>query len=351
MTGFILKRLFYGLLVMATATCIITSIIFLSPVDPTRLTFGQRADDATVAARKAEYGLDQSLGKQLALYLKDLSPIDVLPATPLNKQKYRFHTLIPLGSSHLVLKYPYLRESYQSGRRVTEVLRDALPATALLAIASIIVAAFLGIGLGIWSALRQNTITDHLISVVSVLGYSLPSYVAAMILALALGYWWADITGLNLQGSLYVLDDFGNWKPQWKNLLLPALALGLRPVALITQLTRSAMLDTLSMDFVRTARAKGLSEWAVIARHTLRNAFNPIISAISSWFASLLTGAFFVESVFNFKGLGSVTVTALLHFDIPVVLGCVLVTSAIFIAVNILTDIAYSLADPRVRTV
>ena len=132
-------------------------------------------------------------------------------------------------------------------------------------------------------------------------------------------------------------------------LLLPTLALGLRPVALITQLTRSAMLDTLSQDYVRTAIAKGLPRRKVIFVHTLRNALNPLVSAISGWFAALLTGAFFVENVFNFKGLGDVTVHALLNFDIPVVLGCVLFTSGVFVVVNLVADLLFVWLDPRVR--
>jgi peptide/nickel transport system permease protein len=169
-----------------------------------------------------------------------------------------------------------------------------------------------------------------------------------MLLALLFGYAWGHWTGLEVQGSLFALDDFGEWELRWRNMILPALALGLRPVALIAQLTRSAMLDVLSQDYVRTATAKGLSAPVVIIKHALRNAMNPIVSAISGWFAALLTGAFFVENVFNFKGLGDVTVTALLTFDIPVVLGCVLFTSAVFVVVNIVADLLYAWLDPRV---
>jgi peptide/nickel transport system permease protein len=125
--------------------------------------------------------------------------------------------------------------------------------------------------------------------------------------------------------------------------------LGLRPVALITQLTRSAMLDVMTQDYVRTATAKGLSKYTVTVRHALRNALNPMVSAISGWFAALLTGAFFVENVFNFKGLGDVTVNALLNFDIPVVLGCVLFTAMVFVFINLLSDLLYAWLDPRVK--
>jgi peptide/nickel transport system permease protein len=170
-----------------------------------------------------------------------------------------------------------------------------------------------------------------------------------MILALTLGYWFADWTGLNIQGSLFELDDFGDEKIVWKNLILPAIALGIRPVALIQQLTRGTMLDILTMDYIRTAKAKGLPASTVIIRHALRNALNPVTTAISGWFAGLLAGAFFVESVFAYNGLGQVTVTALLNFDIPVVLGCVLFTALVFVVMNILVDVLYGVLDPRIR--
>jgi peptide/nickel transport system permease protein len=333
------------ILVVAT----VTSIIFLAPVDPAQLTFGQRSDVSTVKAKTAELGLDQPLYVQLGMYLSDLSPVSILTQTPENQRKYHFTPLINLRDSKaLVLKFPYLRESYQSGRPVTEILADAIPATALLAGTAMLLATFLGMLLGVFAALRPHTWVDHLISVVSVFGYSLPSYVAAMLFALVFGYALGDWTGLDIQGSLFVLSDFGEWQLRWQNLILPALALGLRPVALITQLTRSAMLDVLSQDFVRTATAKGLPTKMVVIKHALRNALNPLVSAISGWFAALLTGAFFVENVFNFKGLGDATIQALLNFDIPVVLGCVLFTSAVFVLVNLISDLLYAWLDPRV---
>lgn len=349
MLAYILRRLAYGFLVLLLVVVGITSIIFLAPVDKEQLSFGQRSDAATVAAKKTELGLDQPLQVQLGLYLADISPISVLEKTPANRRKYQFLTLLPLPNNRvLALKAPYLRESYQTGRPVSEILRDAIPATALLAGVSLLLAILLGIPLGIVSALRPRGWIDGLVSVVSVLGYSLPSYVAAMLLALILGYWLSAWTGLPVQGSLFSLSDFGEWEVQWRNLILPALALGIRPVALITQLTRSAMLEVLTQDYVRTAKAKGLSSSVVVWKHALRNALNPLVSAISGWFAALLTGAFFVESVFNFKGLGDVTITALLNFDLPVVLGGVLFTSAAFVAVNLLADLLYGWLDPRV---
>lgn len=350
MALYILRRLAYGLLVMILVVAAITGIIFLAPVDPAQLSFGQRSDVSTVQAKTAELGLDQPLHVQLEKYLSDISFVSIMTQTPENQRKYNYFSLFRTGKNDaLVLKTPYLRESYQSGRPVAEILAEAIPATALLAGTALLLAIVLGIFFGVVAALHPHGVRDQLISVVSVFGYSLPSYVAAMLLALVFGYWFGDRTGLDIQGSLFVLDDFGDWQIRWRNLILPAVALGLRPVALITQLTRSAMLDVLSQDFVRTAVAKGLPRVQVIAKHALRNAMNPIVSAISGWFASLLTGAFFVENVFSFKGLGSATVTALLNFDIPVVLGCVLFTSAVFVVVNLLSDLLYAWLDPRVR--
>jgi peptide/nickel transport system permease protein len=344
-----LRKLFYGLLVLVLVTLTVSSIIYLAPVDPTRLTFGQRSDNATVKAKKAELGLDEPLRIQLAMYLNDVSPISIYGDYATCQEKYNYLKIIGLGEKCLVFKMPYLRESYQSGRRVTKILGDAIPKTALLALVSIIFASIVGIFLGVLASLKQNSWVDNLTSILSIVGYSLPSYVAAILFALLFGYFLGNFTGLNIQGSVFELDDLGNEIIVWKNLILPALALGLRPVAIITLLTRSTMLDVLTQDFIRTAKAKGISNTVIIFKHALRNALNPVITAISGWFASLLTGAFFIESVFSYKGLGEVTVNALINFDIPVVLGSVLFTALIFILVNILSDVLYAWFDPRVK--
>ena len=349
MINFILKRLLYGSAVMVLVVLIITSIIYLAPVDPTRLTFGQRSDNATVKAKKKELGLDQPLYVQLALYINDISPLSFHAYSLENQEKYGYFKLIPLGSHAFVIKSPYLRESFQSGRQVTDILRGAIPQTAILALAAMIIATILGIILGVVASLKPGSWFDTSSIVASVMGYSLPSYIVAMILALVFGYWFADWTGLNIQGSLFELDDFGDEQTVWKNLILPAVALGIRPVALIMQLTRSTMLDILTMDYIRTAKAKGLDNKTVIFKHALRNALNPVTTAISGWFAGLLAGAFFVESVFSFNGLGQTTVNALLNFDIPVVLGCVLFTALVFVVMNILVDVLYAVLDPRIR--
>lgn len=349
MFGYLLRRSLYGVAVLFLVVLIITSIIYLAPVDPTRLTFGQRSDNATVQAKRKELGLDRPLYVQLGFYLNDISPLSMHENTAQNQQKYSYFKLFSIDNQSIVVKKPFLRESYQTGRSVNEMLAAAIPQTAVLALTAMIIATILGIMLGLIAALRPNSWFDTSAIVVAVMGYSLPSYLVAMMLALFFGYFLSDWTGLNIQGSFIELDDFGDERIAWKNLILPSVALGLRPVALIMQLTRGTMLDILTQDYIRTARAKGLSEKMVVAKHALRNALNPVATAISGWFAGLLAGAFFVESVFSYNGLGQVTVTALLNFDIPVVLGCVLFTAAIFVVMNILTDLLYAFLDPRIR--
>ena len=346
MLKFILKRLLQGSGVLLLVVVIITSIIYLAPVEPERLTFGQRYDEATVEAKKKELGLDRSLFVQLLFYLRDISPLSVHEASPEAKEKYNYLKVIPFGSTALVIKKPYLRESFQSGRSVSEMILEKLPQTAILALAAILLGLFIGVILGVLSALNHNNWFDHSAVITSVVGISFPSYVSAMILALVFAYYfdWFEISG-----SLYGLDDMGELKIYWKNLVLPAIALGIRPIAIITQLTRSAMLDVLSQDYIRTAKAKGLSYYKVVFKHALRNAMNPVITAASGWFAALLAGAFFVENVFDYNGLGQLTVQALLSYDIPLVLGAVLLTACIFVVLNILVDILYAFLDPRIR--
>ena len=349
MFRYILRRLVYGFFVLILVVLIISSIIYLAPVDPERLTFGQRYDEETLELKRGELGLDKPLYFQLAYYLRDLSPIAIIEDTPENSKKYKYTRLLPFGESALVLKAPYFRESFQSGRDVWQMLADKIPQTMILATSAIILALLIGITLGVVAAINQNNWFDNSAVVVSVMGISVPSYVSAMLLALVFGYFLKDYTGLEVRGSLYDLNDFGDKTIFWKNLILPAIALGIRPIAIITQLTRSAMLDVLSQDYIRTAKAKGLAYYRIIFKHALRNALNPVLTAVSGWFAALLAGAFFVENVFDYDGLGQLTVNALLSYDIPLVLGAVLLTATFFVAINILVDILYAILDPRIK--
>jgi len=156
-------------------------------------------------------------------------------------------------------------------------------------------------------------------------------------------------TGLNNEGSLYIIDDNGEEHLALKNIILPALTLGIRPLAIIMQLTRSSLLDVLSQDYIRTATAKGLSYYTVIFKHALKNSLNPVVTAISGWFAALMAGAVFVEYIFGWRGIGSEIVNALDKQDLPIIMGGVLVIGFIYVVINIIVDIVYAILDPRVR--
>lgn len=342
-----MNRLFYGVVVLVLVTIIVSSIVYLSPVDPTRLTFGQRMDEATVELKRVQLGLDKPFHAQVWDYLKDVSPL-LVTSHESWKSEYRGINM-HLGGLVIGLKLPYLRESYQSGRPVSEILLASFPNTLFLSLAAIFLALCLGVGLGTLSAINKDTWLDRLIILISTLGYSVPSYVTAIILGVVFGYYLREYTGLNIQGSLFEMDDLGDDVVILKNLFLPAIALGIRPVSIVAQLMRSSVLHVMNEPFIIAAKAKGLSAGGVFIGHVFKNAMNPVITAISGWFAALLAGAFFVEFIFNFKGLGFVTVNALLNFDIPVVLGALLFTSSLFILINIAVDLIYGMLDPRIN--
>ena len=229
------------------------------------------------------------------------------------------------------------------------MLLEALPGTLLLAFAAMFIAVVIGIPLGIVAAVKQNTWMDTTAVFSSIIGISAPSFFMGIIIAYVFGFVLSDWTGLHITGSWFDIDEYGQKRLTLQNLILPAITLGIRPLAIITQLTRSAMLDVLDQDYIRTAYAKGLKKRTVIWKHALRNALNPVITAITGWFAELLAGAFFIEYIFGWKGIGKVTVDALEKLDFPVVMGSVLISATFFILINILADILYGIVDPRVR--
>jgi ABC-type dipeptide/oligopeptide/nickel transport system permease component len=346
MLSYITKRLLYGLLVLL-GVVVLVFFLFQGFGDPARLIVGQTGDSATMQNIRKELYLDQPKWKQFAFYLNDVSPIAIHSKEDIDSKKLKGFFIG--GDAKLGVKVPYLRRSYQSKRDVLQVLLDALPGTILLALSAMLIATVLGILLGVLAAVKQNTWWDTSAIFTSVLGISAPSFFMGIVIAYLFGFVLSGITGLNMTGSLYNIDPFEGRQIQLKNLILPAVTLGIRPLAIITQLTRSAMLDVLDQDYIRTAYAKGLSKKRVIFRHALRNALNPVITAITGWFAELLAGAFFVEYIFGWKGIGKITVDALEKLDFPVVMGSVLITAAFFILINLLADVLYSIVDPRIR--
>ena len=357
MIRFILKRLFYGILVLWGVVTVIFFLFNILPGDPARMLLGQRSDISSVEIITKELGLDKPIAVQYLMFLNDLSPLSFhncnndQSTTYYDSGRYGSYTrIIPLGNVSLILKSPYLRTSYQSKRLVSDIISEAFPKTLLLAGVSILIAMILGILLGIPAALYKDSWLDRFLLVFSSFGMSIPSFFAAIIIAWLFAFVLADYTGLQMFGSLYSVDDFtGEKYLDLKNLILPAITLGIRPLAIVVSLTRSSLLDALSQDYIRTARAKGLSQGTIVFKHALRNALNPVITAISGWFASLMAGAVFVEYVFDWKGIGVVIVDALEKYDLPVIMGSVLFISVILIIVNIVVDIIYAGLDPRVR--
>jgi peptide/nickel transport system permease protein len=350
MLPFILRRLAQGLLVLVGVACTVFLLFNVLPGDPAALLAGQRTDLATKAAITADLGLDQPLPTRLAGYLNDVSPLGLHPRDSAGQARYGGVALLPLGSRALVLKTPYLRRSFQSNKDVLSILLDYFPGTMWLALAAMVIASIGGVAFGVVAALRPQSALDRTLVTTSVLGISVPSFVAAIAIAVTFGFYWSHWTGLSLTGQLYETDPFtGESYLVLRNLLLPAIALGIRPLAIITQLTRSSMLDVMSQDYIRTARAKGLSRSATVLHHALRNALNPVVTAVSGWLASLMAGAFFIEYIFNWKGLGTVTLRAVENLDFPVVMGATLFVAALFVVINIAVDVLYAVLDPRVK--
>ena len=356
MIQFIGNKFFYGILTLLGVVTVVFLLFNVLPGDPARMMLDQREDSEQLERIQKKYGFDKPLTTQYFYYLNDVSPLSIHSNnkedfTFLKKGKYSYKKLFSVGEISLVLKYPYLRESFQkNGKKVSEVILETLPNTAILALFSISIAIFLGIIFGIFSAIYKDTFFDRVIAIVSTFGMSIPSFFSAILFAWLFGFVLKEYTGLEMTGSLYVVDDFGEHiYIQWKNLVLPAIVLGIRPLAVVIQLMRNSLLEVLNLDYIRTAKAKGLTNYQVIKNHALKNSLNPVITAISGWFASMLAGAVFVEYIFNWNGLGKEIVNALNTLDLPVIMGSVLVIASLFIIINILVDIIYSWLDPRIR--
>ncbi|NJB82729.1 ABC transporter permease [Wenyingzhuangia aestuarii] len=354
MISFLIKNIFKGFLsLFGVATLLFFLFNLLG--DPSRMLLDQREDQEQLENIKIKYGLNLPIHERYFQYLNDISPLSVHSN---NKNNYSYLspkksklTWLQTENYNFVLKFPNLRNSFQKNdKEVSSILAETLPNTLLLAVAAISIALVIGLILGIISALKINSFLDKCIMVISTLGMSLPSFFSAIIFAWLFGFVLHKYTGLGMTGNIIEVDDFGEGtKIVWKNAILPSLVLGIRPLAVIVQLTRNSLLDVLSKDYIRTAKSKGLSTYAIIKKHALKNALNPVITTLSGWFASLLAGAVFVEYIFNWNGLGKEIVNALNSSDLPVISGSILTIAAFFILLNILVDISYSILDPSVE--
>jgi peptide/nickel transport system permease protein len=411
MISFVLRKMGYGLLVLWGVVSLVFFLFNLAPGDPVRNLVGENASEEVVANMRRKFDLDLSVAHRYFLYLNDLSPLaihsnDVASRVYFNSTEYSGFRMGLGGEGRAIyLKTPYLKRSFLTDKSVSSILAEVLPGTVVLAVVSIGLALIAGLLLGIAAALKKDGFYDRMILFISALGMAGPSFFVAILVAwLGAVVWREQIsvtygaiiimittlgatilfqrtkrgivwliplsvlmlffanvfpmrieamtlpgTGLNMTGSLYSVDVWEGEFLDFRNLILPVVTLMIRPLSVIVQLTRSSLLDVMQQDYIRTARAKGLSEWEVIFRHALRNALNPVITAVSGWFASLLAGAIFVEFVFGWKGLGQQMFTAIENQDMPVVMGGVIVISVAFVLINILVDLLYAWIDPRVR--
>lgn len=347
MLHYITRKIFYSVLVLI-GVVVLVFFLFQGFGDPTRLVMGQTGDAKTQENIRKELYLDQPKWKQFLLYVNDVSPIAIHSKEDIARKELK--GIFIGGNTKFAIKIPYLRKSYQSKREVGSILMQALPGTIILALASMLIAVAVGIPLGVVAAVRQNTWLDTTAIFSSIVGISAPSFFMGIVIAYVFGFVLTQYTGLHISGNWFEIDEVtGQRTLSLRNLILPAITLGIRPLAIITQLTRSAMLDVLDQDYIRTAYAKGLKKSVIVWKHALKNALNPVITAITGWFAELLAGAFFVEYIFGWQGIGKITVDALEKLDYPVVMGSVLISAAFFVVVNIIADVLYGVIDPRVR--
>lgn len=350
-----MRRLLQRLALLAATVWGLVTLLFLIfnlLGDPAAVAEGQRADLRTRESIRAELGLDRPPFLQYLHWLNDLSPVGRLDKRQRESGDYSALALWETADGGAwTLKLPYLRRSFQTNRPVAELYFERLPGTALLAGAALLLAALLGVSMGTLAARKPGGALDVALSSVAVLGLSTPSFFAALLAGWLLAYELHDWTGLDPTG--YVTRDRiltpGETYLDFRYLILPALTLGLRPLSVLFQLTREQMIDLRQADFARTARAKGLAETAVELRHLLRNALNPVLTALSAWLGALLGGSFFVEYIFDWQGVGKLTVDALMTNDYPVLMGCCLFTALIFVGVQFSMDGVYRLLDPRIR--
>jgi peptide/nickel transport system permease protein len=349
MLKFFSKKIFYGITVLF-GVMVLVNLLFVGLGDPVKMVAGQNADEKTLKNIRKDLRIDSSKLKTFFTYLNDVSPIGMYSASEIKDLKIKGF-FVGDSTSRFGIKVPYLGRSSQTRKPVLDVLLEALPGTLMLATAAMLIATFFGILLGVFAAVKKGTWMDTTAVTASIAGIAAPSFFMGILVAYIFGFALSNLTGLSFAGSWKDVEPYQGSFWNIKNLILPAITLGIRPLAIITQLTRSTMLDVLKQDYIRTAYAKGLTTRQVIWRHALKNTLNPVITAITGWFAELLAGAFFVEYIFGWKGIGKVTVDALEKLDLPVVSGSVLVTAVIFVVINILADLLYSVVDPRVKAV
>jgi peptide/nickel transport system permease protein len=312
MGQFVMRRLLLTIPVMAVVAFFVFSLLYLAPGDPAAMIAGDQATPAQIESVRTSLGLDRPF-------------------------------VVRFGAWALGALHGDLGSSLFSGQSVVSMITQRVPPTLSLMGLTLVISISIAVPLGVIAASRQGSWIDRVVSSFAVLGFSLPvfvlGYVLAYVFALRLG--WFPV-----QGYAPLSDGFG---PYIRHLILPALALSAGYIALITRIARSAMLEALSQDYVRTAKAKGLARRSVLFVHALKNAALPIVSIIGIGVATLISGAVVTETVFGIPGLGRLVVDSLLRRDYPIIQGVVLVSSFAYVVVNLGIDILYTVLDPRIR--
>lgn len=333
MLSFALRRAAGLVFVLAGVSVITFTLIQLVPVDPAVAALGQNARDEQIEAFRQRYGLDRPPLEQYFTYVGRLLQGD-------------------------------LGLSIRTRRPVADDLRDYLPATIELALAAMLVALLVGVSLGILAAVRRNSLLDAATRVFALVGGSLPIFFLGLLL---LAVFYSRLRWLPGPGridplltppprvtGMYTLDSLfaGDWqalRSSVTHLVLPAATLGYASAAVLLRMTRSAMLEVLGNDYIRTARSKGLAERVVLLRHALRNALIPVLTTVGIVFGGLLSGAVLTETIFAWPGLGRYATASAVSLDFPAVMGVTLVAATVYPAVNLLVDLSYHVVDPRVR--
>jgi len=333
MLQFIVRRLVFMIFVLFGMTLITFALTHVVPADPIRLLAGPHASRSEIATLRQAYGMDQSLPRQYVVYVKNLLHGD-------------------LGIS-LTDRHPVLDD-----------IRQFFPATLELALCALIIAIGVGVPLGVYAAMGRGRVADTVIRLTSIAGVSMPIFWLGLVLQLLffkqLG--WLPIGGrLEIIDSppdtvtgLYVIDailtgDFSAIGTVLAHLVLPALTLALGSLVLITRMTRASLLEVLTQDYIRTARAKGLRKRRIVFRHALKNAIPPTLTIVGLQFGYLLSGDFLAETIFNWPGIGYYGVNAIGNLDFPAIMGVTLVVSVIYVAANLVVDVLYIVVDPRVE--
>ncbi|MDQ2924374.1 MAG: ABC transporter permease [Acidobacteriota bacterium] len=305
----IARRVATTLPVLWVVVTVVFLLIHLVPGDPIVQMLGEGATAADVSTLRHAYGLDAPLGEQYMHYWRGIAHADL-------GQSLRLHDSV----LRLILqRYPY---------------------TLALTLGALLIGVGLSIPAGVISARHRNRWTDRFIGVGSLVGLSFPNFALGpiLILAFAIGLGWLPVSGAGTGAADFL-----------RHLILPSITLGLGLAAVLTRMVRTSMLEEMGQDYIRTARAKGLSERRVVYRHALRNALNPVLTVIGLQFGSLLAGAIVTETIFSWPGLGRLTLSAISNRDYALVQGCILAIGLTYVAINLLTDAAYAIADPRLR--